>query len=190
MKKINSMFMGFIILSLLNIMEHQTFFLMAVKKHAWNVEKKDHDINHSLMNSLFYRHLFDQTKGHELTADLGIYNLRGENSSTLLNEETGYFHQNSTMPAHTVGNLKLDYSLPLSNLFKLEAGLQTRLQQMHDKGNADFNYGENTFAGYGLLSYQGKKLHLQAGFRLEKSELGQQKNILNSTFLPCCLMRP
>jgi|GEM_PF-422487 len=149
-------------------------FLNGGEKAAWDVEKKDHDINHSLMNSLFYRHLFDQTKGHELTADLSIYNLRGENSSTLSNEETGYFHQNSTMPAHTVGNLKLGYTLPLSNLFKLEAGLQTRLQQMHDKSNADFNYGENTFAGYGLLSYQGKKLHLQAGVRLEKSELGQQ----------------
>jgi hypothetical protein len=149
-------------------------FLNGGEKAAWNVEKKDQDINHSLMNSLFYRHLFDQTKGHELTADLSIYNLRGENSSTLSNEETGYFHQNRTMPAHTVGNLKLDYTLPLSNLFKLEAGLQTRLQQMHDESNADFNYGENTFAGYGLLSYQGKKLHLQAGVRLEKSELGQQ----------------
>lgn len=148
-------------------------FFNGSEKSSWNVDKKDHDLNHGLNNSLFFKHNFNESGDHELTADLGFYNLKGENRSTFTNEESGYFQQNLTLPSHQAINLKIDYRRPLPANFNFEAGVFARRENMADRAIADFAHSENTLAVYNTIGYSGEKFNVLAGVRLEKSELGQ-----------------
>ncbi|MEE4176056.1 MAG: TonB-dependent receptor [Bacteroides sp.] len=148
-------------------------FLNGSENASWSVDKKDQDLNHGFHNSLFFKHILSETGGHELTADLIIYSLKGENNNTFSNEEIGYYQQNRTLPSHLALNLKIDYCRPLTAIFNYEAGGYARHEKMVDRTTGDFAYGENTFALYNTIGYNGKKFTALAGVRLEKSELGQ-----------------
>ncbi len=99
--------------------------------------------------------------------------MKGENSNTFSNEETGYSHQNQTLPSHQALSLKVDYQKPLLANLNYETGVLARLEKMADRATTDFNYRENTFAVYNTIGFNRKDLSLLAGLRLERSELGQ-----------------
>jgi hypothetical protein len=148
-------------------------FFNGSEKSDWRVVKKDDDMNHTFFNSLFFKHHFDDSGQHGLTADLSFYNLKGESSNTFSNEETGYFHQNQTLPSHQALSIKVDYQKPIMANLNYETGVLARLEKMDDRATVGFDYGENTFAAYNTIGFNRKGLSLLAGFRLERSKLGQ-----------------
>ncbi|MBW6537510.1 MAG: TonB-dependent receptor [Mariniphaga sp.] len=133
----------------------------------WLAEKEDTDLNYSGFYSLWYNHFFDKTAGHELALDMSLHNLNAENAIQFSNPETGYFHENKMRPQNQNIHVKLDYTLPVSEKMKLNAGFQTRLTTMSDRNSATFRYDETVFAGYGTLSYKTSKLETSIGLRLE-----------------------
>ncbi len=133
----------------------------------WLAEKEDKDLNYSGFYSLWYNHFFDKTTGHELALDMSLHNLKAENASIFSNSETGYFQENKVKPNNQNIHIKLDYTLPVSEKIKLNAGFQTRLTTMNDRNSATFRYEETVFAGYGTLSYKTTKLETTLGLRLE-----------------------
>lgn len=137
---------------------------------GWTAEKEDDDINHSGFYSLYYKHLFDEESGHELAVDASWHHLQADNTTTFSNPVSGYFQENSISPKNNSTNLKLDYSLPFSEKYKLIAGIQTRLRTMKDRSFSEFRYEENRFAAHGAIYYRVPKLEVNLGFRLEASE--------------------
>jgi len=148
-------------------------FINGSENSSWSVDKNDHDSNHSFYNAVFYKHNFSETGVHELTADLGFYNLSGENSSILSNTETGYYHMSQTLPKHQALTLKTDYRRPLPANFNYEGGAFARKEIMADGAIDEFDYGESTLAVYNTLGFNGKKFNAIAGIRLERSQPGQ-----------------
>jgi hypothetical protein len=153
--------------------------LQTSENNGWMAEKEDDDINHSGFYSLFYKHLFDEKSGHELSLDASWHHIQAENTTTYSNHETGYFQVNSVRPENHSANLKLDYSLPFSEKSKLIAGFQTRLRSMKDRSSSDFQYDENRFAVHGAFYYSVPKLEMSIGFRLEASETGSENTATN-----------
>ncbi len=133
----------------------------------WFAEKEDNDKNRAGYYSLFYRHLFEQESGHELSIETSFYNLRAEHSTKFSNEETGYLIINAMSPRQQSVNMKLDYARPLSEKTKINTGLQTRLQEMKNAGNGEFQYHNRSFAAYASLSYAGRALEANMGLRTE-----------------------
>jgi hypothetical protein len=133
----------------------------------WLSEKEDEDLNCSGFYSLWYNHFFDKTAGHELALDMSLYNLKAENATLFSNPETDFFHENKMRPKNQNIHVKLDYTLPVSEKIKLNAGFQTRLTTLNDRNSATFRYDETVFAGYGTLSYKTPKLETTLGLRLE-----------------------
>jgi outer membrane receptor protein involved in Fe transport len=129
---------------------------------------------------------FDKTAGHELALDMSLHNLKAENATTFSNPETGYFHENKVRPQNQNIHVKLDYTLPVSEKMKLNAGFQTRLTTMNDRNSATFRYDENIFAGYGTFSYKTSKLETTLGLRLENqnTKLHEEKTRKEIFLLP------
>jgi outer membrane cobalamin receptor len=152
----------------------------------WQADKEDEDLNYSGFYSLWYNHFFDKTAGHELALDMSLHNLKAENVTTFSNTESSYFHENKIQPQNQNIHIKLDYTLPVSEKMKLNAGFQTRLTTMNDRNSATFRYNENIFAGYGTLSYKTTKLETILGFRLENqnTKLQEEKTRKEIFLLP------
>ena len=136
-------------------------------KNHWFAEKEDNDKNRAGYYSLFYRHLFEQESGHELSMEAAFYNLKAEHSTIFSNEETGYFLNNSMSPRHQSLNMKIDYSRPLSATMALNTGLQSRIQEMGDAGNDEFSYNSRIFAAYATFSAGISSLEASMGLRAE-----------------------
>jgi outer membrane cobalamin receptor len=153
---------------------------------GWLAEKEDKDLNYSGFYSLWYNYFFDKTAGHELALDMSLHNLKAVNASIFSNSETGYFQENKVKPNNQNIHIKLDYTLPVSEKIKLNAGFQTRLTTMNDRNSATFRYDETVFAGYGTLSYKTTKLETTLGFRLENqnSKLHEEKTQKEIFLLP------
>jgi outer membrane cobalamin receptor len=153
---------------------------------GWLAEKEDKDLNYSGFYSLWYNYFFDKTAGHELALDMSLHNLKAVNASIFSNSETGYFQENKVKPNNQNIHIKLDYTLPVSEKIKLNAGFQTRLTTMNDRNSATFRYDETVFAGYGTLSYKTTKLETTLGFRLENQNtiLQEEKNRKEIFLLP------
>jgi ferric enterobactin receptor len=142
--------------------------------------------------NLNYRHQFDQ-KGHGITADADYlnYSTRTDqvynNSSYLANGNlksadvlSGYLPSDIN-----IYTLKTDYTLPLKNAYKFEAGLKSSFTKTdntadyfntvgefttadYDKSN-HFIYKENINAAYLNLSREMKRLSVQLGLRMENT---------------------
>ncbi|PZX92985.1 TonB-dependent receptor [Flavobacterium aquariorum] len=70
--------------------------------------------------------------------------------------------------------LNLDYTNPLTETIKLEAGLETRIENTKNNFlldgayNSNFNYERNIYSAYTTISKQWKKWNAQVGARFEK----------------------
>jgi ferric enterobactin receptor len=139
-----------------------------------------------------YRHQFDQ-KGQGITADADYLNYRTRtdqvynNSSYLANGKLKSADVLSgNLPSDiNIYTLKTDYTLPLSNAFKFEAGLKSSFTKTdntadyfntvaqvttvdYDKSN-HFIYRENINAAYLNLGREMKRLSVQLGLRMENT---------------------
>jgi hypothetical protein len=140
--------------------------------NQWTAEKKDNDRNHGAFYSLFYKHLFNETSGHEIDFDVSYYNLRAANSTIYFDEETGYNQVNMTEPKQDWRVIRVDYSLPFGEKLKFSSGIRTKHQAMEDANSRDFRYSDRTLAAYGSLMYGSGKFDFQSGIRAKNYSSG------------------
>lgn len=150
----------------------------------YDVNNKTDGKNSAQFYSLFYKKTFPKP-GHELTVDLTFNQNKGnENSVIKETHYTDYLKMNSLPSLDPYGTNqsfkrksykgKVDYTLPLFTNFKLETGGQYYNQDISN-GSANigalkdslFNYTEDRYAGYGIVSGKHGKFNGQVGFRLE-----------------------
>ncbi|MCA1760351.1 MAG: TonB-dependent receptor, partial [Bacteroidales bacterium] len=117
----------------------------GTENENWLAFKNDDDTNRSLFYSIWYKHVFDE-RGHEISLDMSLYNLKAINNTTFTSENNGFLHENLVQPDNHSTYIKLDYTLPFDKLIKLNTGFQTRLRSMRDNNAADFGYDENNYA--------------------------------------------
>lgn len=138
----------------------------------WFAQKEDNDMNNSAFYSIFYKHVFNERAGHEITADASFYSLNAENTTTFSNPESGYYQVNSTKPRQENMSFKLDHKVPIISSMTLNSGIQVKKQDFKDKLSQDFSWIEETQAAYSELHFDSKKIDLLAGIRFEHSEIG------------------
>ncbi len=148
----------------------------------------------SFTTNLNFRHVFDST-GKELTGDADYLNYRRRNSNSLVNAYYDPFGLPLMKADTLLGNLpqditirtvKFDYTHPLKNGAKFEAGVKTSFvttdnnaiydsvingEQVRDFGRSNhFKYDENVNAVYVNYSKPlSKKIFGQFGLRLENT---------------------
>ena len=146
----------------------------------WTAEKNESDMNHSSFYSFFYKHMFNDTTGHEIDVDVSYHKLNAENTTTYLNEDTGYNHVNTVTPGQDWAAMRIDYSIPLTGRLKFNAGLRYKKQEMENKSTDDFRYSDRTMAAYGSISYSQGKFELQTGMRFKDYTSGLEGSFSKS----------
>jgi iron complex outermembrane recepter protein len=166
------------------------------KAHTWNDEEwKNYSAN------LNFRTVLDSA-GQELTGDLDFIQYKSTSYQPLYSFYFDKFGAPSQTPDTLVGNLpqeirilsgKLDYTLPLKNGAKFEAGIKSSYvetdnnaiynnvimgQAVLDSGRSNhFLYEENINAGYVNYSRPlGKKWNSQLGLRVENTNANGHSN--------------
>lgn len=142
--------------------------------------------------NLNYRHKFKQA-GRELTFDADYLLYRNQTDQTYYNFSylpNGALKYQDILTGNLPANIdiytaKMDYSHPLENKWKLDAGIKTAYTKTDNiadyantsngKTNADYEksnhflYEENINAVYLNMSREGKRFSLQAGLRYENT---------------------
>lgn len=142
--------------------------------------------------NLNYRHKFKQA-GRELTFDADYLLYRNQTDQTYYNFSylpNGALKYQDILTGNLPSNIdiytaKMDYSYPLENKWKLDAGVKTAYTKTNNiadyfntangKTNADYEksnhflYEENINAVYLNMSREGKRFSLQAGLRYENT---------------------
>lgn len=153
----------------------------------WEAQKEETDINRNIFNSLYYKHLFND-KGREIAVDISNANSRSENVVNFNNNTDGgtHFHTNSENPKQTATSMKIDFSLPFNEKFKLSTGVKVKILNMQDNTSDRFSYSEQINALYGALNYKKQKFDFNIGLRFEnaKTELSNIRNRSLNTLLP------
>jgi outer membrane cobalamin receptor len=155
-----------------------------------------------------YKHAFGGQR-HQLSSELRLFRARegGPNDFTsrilaldgtpqaisALESQIGYEHPREN-------SLKVDYSRPISNHLRVEAGYKGSLQSFHttldtrvfDSTSAaylpdttrtsDFTYDQVVNAAYGMLNAPIGKLMLQGGVRVERATTQFHLNTRNATY--------
>jgi hypothetical protein len=142
----------------------------------WSALKHDEDINHSRFITLNYKHHFKNPL-REITFDMSFFNFNAVNSIAYITGESTYDNYNAAQintvkPLQNSLNFKADYSTPLAEKLKLDAGIKVKTQTMKDRQSSQFNYNESIFSMYGALSYSTSGFTLNAGLRAENSTSG------------------
>jgi outer membrane receptor protein involved in Fe transport len=142
----------------------------------WSALKKDNDINRSAFYSIYYSHIFNKP-GREISFDLNYAGFNAVNSTTYtstLSIPDNYpaTQVNTVKPNQNSVNLKVDYSSPISDKIKFDAGIKARIQTLRDRLSQGFKYDESIFALYGQMSYSYSKINVSAGLRIEESTSG------------------
>lgn len=116
------------------------------------------------------------------------------NYSNNNNTENSVFSKPETNDITNKGEnvlFNLDYTNPLTETIKLEAGLETRIENtknnflVNGAYNSNFNYERNIYSAYTTISKQWKKWNAQVGARFEKynaSALFKKVNEADGTF--------
>ncbi len=146
----------------------------------WNAVKEDEDRNRSAFYSFYYRLIPGNKTGHELSFDAAYHTLNAENKVTYLNRDSEFFQENRMQPSQQALRLRMDYTLPLSGNFRINSGLQTRMQTIRDEGPADFRYSDDTAAAYGAIQFNSSQVDLQVGMRVENFSFGMKGDDINN----------
>ncbi len=148
-----------------------------------NLLKNDTDRNLNTHYSLWYRHGFAKP-GSELSLEMNFSNFRASNGTDFINNGAGHEIINNfssiTRPLQNSGSIKLDYSIPFTEKFRLDAGIKARIQNMRDRQPAGFRYGEDVVAGWSSVTFSGSKYTFIGGLRAEKSGTGIKDSSLYS----------
>jgi hypothetical protein len=157
-----------------------------VNEQHWSAHKQDADINRSAFYSLYYRHVFDKP-GREIAFDLSYFNFKAGNSTTYIAKDSlpGNFSAtqvNSVKPEQNSVSFKIDYTSPITEKLKFDAGIKAKSQLLRDRMSNDFKYDESIFALYGAITYTFSKYTLNTGLRAEKSTSGLTNGFNNNVF--------
>jgi hypothetical protein len=146
--------------------------------------KDDTDINSASYYSVYYRHDF-RKPGRRIEFDLGRYRFRAENSTAISfsSDEETTNTVNRIEPDQNQTIIKIDYTSPVTEKLKINAGIKTRLQLMQDRLQPGFRYRENVYAAYLSAIYNLSKYTLKTGFRAEKSSAGIPGSFNNDVFV-------
>jgi hypothetical protein len=166
----------------------------------------NNDHNNNIVSNLNFKHTFDST-GREITADVdyGYYH-----SNSLTRNSTSYYkldgsalQPNYILDGDQVGKLqfttvKSDYSNPLKNKAKIEAGFKLSFVSsdndakfldmssgtpVNDVNKTNhFYYKENNNAGYINFSQEFKRFNIQLGLRGEQTNLKTRQVIGDTRF--------
>ena len=151
----------------------------------WSATKKDADINRSSYYSLFYKLLFNKP-GREIAFDMKYFNFKAVNTTTYTIDSLQSNYQanqvNTVKPDQNSFSLKIDYSSPVGQKLKFDAGLKAKSQIMKDRKTDGFKYDESIFALYGTITYSFSALTLNAGLRVEKSTSGLTNGFNTNVF--------
>jgi len=152
----------------------------------WSALKEDADINRSSFYSLYYKHVFNKT-GREITFDLSYSRFNAENSTTYTttyNTPDNFLTSqvNSVKPKQNSESFKIDYTSPISDKLKFDAGVKAKLQYLQDRQSEDFKYDESIFALYGAMTYNFSKFTMSTGLRAERSASGLTNSFKNDVF--------
>ncbi len=152
----------------------------------WSASKKDADINHSSFYSLYYKHIFNKPD-REIAFDLSYFNFKAVNSTTYITKDS-LENNSSTNQVNTVKpnqnsvSFKIDYTSPINDKLKFDAGIKVRSQLLQDRQSDDFKYDESIFALYGTITYNISKFTLSSGIRAEESTSGLTDSFNNKVF--------
>jgi outer membrane receptor protein involved in Fe transport len=136
--------------------------------------------------SLFYRRTYKKPV-QEFTADANYYRFKSNEGNDFTNT-TFIYNTDSTLNTYSrlednvnernYFSLKLSYVLPLGLSAKIETGYQLYYQQMSYLFNINnqestnlFEYGELRNSAYGGITYNPKKIGMQAMVRVENSHI-------------------
>jgi hypothetical protein len=156
----------------------------------WSAMKKDNDINRSAFYSIYYKHIFNKP-GREIAFDLNYASFNAINSTTytsILSVPDNYLttQVNTVKPKQNSVNVKIDYSSPITDKIKFDAGIKSRIQSLQDRQSQGFKYNESIFALYGEITYSYSRYTISAGLRTEESKSGltDSFNYNLTSFLP------
>jgi hypothetical protein len=152
---------------------------------SWSALKQDADINFSAFYTLNYKHVFNKP-GKELAFDISYFNFKAVNSTTYIPADSiadSYSKQvNTVKPIQNSVILKIDYSSPVTEKFKIEAGIKVKSQLLKDRQSEQFKYDESIYSLYGAVTYSFSKYTLNAGLRVERSASGLINSFNNNLF--------
>lgn len=148
----------------------------------WKAEKQDKDINTGFFNSIFYKHIFDESKGKEISSDFSKYRFKADNTIEYRNNETGYNQTNRSQPLHGAYNLRIDYAMPFTPRIMMNSGIQMKLHEMKDRLNKDFHYKEKNYAAHLSLNYKSERFETIGGLRFEYSESGNKSGDVKTIY--------
>jgi outer membrane cobalamin receptor len=145
-------------------------------EHTWSALKQDEDINFSTFYTLNYKHVFNKP-GREIAFDLSYFNFKAVNRTTYITIDSiadNYPSQqvNTVKPDQNSVILKIDYTSPVTEKLKIDAGIKAKSQLLEDRQSDQFRYSESIFSLYGAVAYSFSKCTLSAGLRAERSTSG------------------
>ncbi len=157
-----------------------------VNDQLWSAHKQDADINYSAFYSLYYKHVFDKP-GREIAFDLSYFNFKADNSTTYVPKDSLSGNNtekqvNTIKPEQSAVSFKIDYSSPIGQKLKFDAGIKAKSQLLEDRNSDGFKYDESIFALYGTITYSLRKFTLSTGVRAEKSISGLTGSYSNKVF--------
>jgi outer membrane receptor protein involved in Fe transport len=152
----------------------------------WSALKQDADINRSSFYSLYYKHLFNKP-GREVAFDLSYFNFNAVNGTTYINTDSlpnSYPAKqvNIVKPEQNSVSFKIDYTSPITEKLKFDAGIKIKSQLLQDRQSDEFKYNESIYALYGTLTYNFSKYTLSTGIRAERSTSGLTNSFDNNVF--------
>jgi hypothetical protein len=155
-----------------------------VNDQLWSAHKQDADINRLAFYSLYYKHVFDKP-GREIAFDLSYFNFNAENSTTYIANDSLPVNYssvlvNSVKPKQNAINFKIDYTSPITEKLKFNAGIKAKSQLLKDRNSDEFKYDESIFALYGTITYSFSKFIISTGVRAEKSTSGLTDSFNNN----------
>ncbi|MBW6490440.1 MAG: TonB-dependent receptor [Lentimicrobium sp.] len=149
----------------------------------WSADKEDTDRNLLTFYSAYYKRLFE--KGREMSIDAGYHKLNANNSGIFTTDSaTGVFQDeylSYSKPMQHNGFAKIDYTLPVSGKWKIFAGARSSIQFLKDGNDENFSFRENVIAAYGNAVFNGSKLQLSIGMRIEESKSELKNEFQNQT---------
>jgi len=147
--------------------------------------KKDADINSSSFYSLYYKHLFEKV-GREISFDLSFFSFKAENTSAYVADKIpgNLFsdHVNSVKPDQNAASIRIDFTSPITESLRFDAGIRAKTQAMLDRKSVEFEYDETILALYGAFSYNFSKFTLTTGLRGESSAAGLTNSYKTNVF--------
>jgi hypothetical protein len=155
-------------------------------EHTWSALKQDDDINFSNFYTLNYKHVFNKP-GREITFDLSYFNFNAVNRTTYVTTDTSADNYpakqvNTVKPDQNALIFKIDYTSPLTEKFKIDAGIKAKSQLLEDRQSAQFKYNESVLSLYSAFAYDFSKCTISAGLRAERSTSGLSGSFNNNLF--------